>query len=171
MRAKRTTLNLEFLERRDAPATFVSPTKMTYQDTDGDNVTVTFSKPILTASNFNSVFLFNVPSVLNASRQQLQTIDLAAIGASANGTAIAATAVHSPVNGGDNTVNIGFINAAGIDLGSVNIAGDLGQIDAGDGNAAAPAIPSLVVRSMGRFGLDTQAPGGNFKSDINGALG
>src|SRR5262249_4304912 len=159
------------LERRDAPATFVSPTKLTYQDIDGDNVTVTLSKPLLTAGNLNSVFTFDIPSVLNQTKQQLQTIDLTSFSAAAAGTSITVTATHSAITGGDGQVNVGFINATGIDLGPVNIAGDLGRILAGDGDPAVPALKSLSVRSLGRFGTDTQAPGGNLRSNINGALG
>src|SRR5262245_60504375 len=50
-RPRPSTLRLESLEPRDAPATLVSPMKLTYQDADGDNVAVVFSKPILNATN------------------------------------------------------------------------------------------------------------------------
>jgi len=40
---------LQTLESREPPATLVNPTTVTYRDTDGDNVTVQFSKPVLTA--------------------------------------------------------------------------------------------------------------------------
>src|SRR5205085_6255815 len=75
-------LCLEPLERREAPATLVSATKLTYQDVDGDNVAVTFSKPILNAGNVNSVFLFNTGTVdgSNATKQQLQEINLTGVG-------------------------------------------------------------------------------------------
>ena len=39
-RRNRSALRLDHLERRDAPATLVSATKLTYQDADGDNVAV-----------------------------------------------------------------------------------------------------------------------------------
>ncbi len=67
---------------------------------------------------------------------------------------------------GDGHVNVGAILAAsvrgdilqfvnGIDLGTVNIDGDLGKIIVGD-DVVTPAIDTLVVRSMGRFGTRTQ---------------
>src|SRR5262245_24139195 len=49
----RTRLGMECLEAREVPATFVSGTTLTYQDVDGDDVTVRFSKSILTAGNVN----------------------------------------------------------------------------------------------------------------------
>src|SRR5262245_56092140 len=173
MKPKHSPLRLEQLETRDAPATLVSATKLTYQDVDGDNVAVTLSKPLLTAVNVNSVFAFDTGSVdqSNSTKQQLRTINLTGFGVAAAGTSINAVAAHSPVTGGDGQVNVGFINSTGIDLGAVNIGGDLGRILAGDNDAAVPALKSLTVRSMGRFGTDTQAPGGKLESDLAGALG
>ena len=75
------------------------------------------------------------------------------------------------VAGGDGLANVGYINSTGHDLGTVSVAGDLGQIDAGDGTPAAPAVKSLTVRTMGQFGTDTQVAGGSLESDLNGALG
>ena len=82
-RRPRTWLRLEQLESRLAPATLSSPTMLTYQDADGDNVTVTLSRPILNVGNVNAVFTFAAGSVngSNATMQQLQKIDLTAIGA------------------------------------------------------------------------------------------
>src|SRR5437588_12961822 len=74
--ARATRLRLEPLEGRDAPATLVSPFRVTYQDADGDHVTVTLSKPLLTPANVNGVFEFDVGAVDgdNTTRQQLRTI-------------------------------------------------------------------------------------------------
>src|SRR5262245_50688516 len=96
-------LAVEPLETRDAPAILISPFKMSYQDADGDKVTVRFSKPILTEANVNSVFTFDSGSVdaNNANKQQLRAINLTAIGAAAGGTSIKLKAVRDPVNGGD----------------------------------------------------------------------
>ncbi len=56
---RRTTRAVEALEPRTLLATLVSANKLTYQDADGDNVEVAFSKPILTAGNVNTIFTFN----------------------------------------------------------------------------------------------------------------
>src|SRR5205814_1218886 len=96
MVSRRANLCLESLETREAPATLVSATKLTYQDIDGDNVTVTLSKPLLNLGNVNSVFLFDTGTVdgFNATKQQLRTINLTAFGAAAAGTNITAVATH-----------------------------------------------------------------------------
>ena len=52
-------MQVEALEVRQMPATLVSPTTLTYQDLDGDSVTVTFSQSILNAGNVNTIFTFS----------------------------------------------------------------------------------------------------------------
>ncbi|WP_020474342.1 hypothetical protein [Zavarzinella formosa] len=54
--------------------TFANAMTITYQDIDGDDIKVSFSKPILNTANVNTVFAFDTGS--NTSKQQLQTIDL-----------------------------------------------------------------------------------------------
>ena len=76
------------------------------------------------------------------------------------------------LSGGDGFVNVGRIDATGLDVGAVKIAGDLGQIDAGNAETAKGyALKSLTVQSLGEFGTATQAAGGDLISNINGALG
>src|SRR5436309_9446565 len=77
-RLLRYTPRLESLESRLAPATLVNPTTLTYQDVDGDNVTVRFSKPVLSNVNADNVFFFDTGSVNgdNSTPQQLQEIGL-----------------------------------------------------------------------------------------------
>src|SRR6186997_636417 len=120
--ARRTSspLRLEQLETRDAPATLVSATKMTYQDIDGDNVAVTFSKPILNAGNANSIFTFGLGNVngSNADKQRLLAISLVGV-AGTGGTTVTTKAVRSATNDGDGFANLGHIDATGIDLGTV----------------------------------------------------
>src|SRR4030095_11412144 len=67
--------------------------------------------------------------------------------------------------------NVGYINGGMNDFGSIVVKGDLGRIDAGSNMADTFAIKSLSVRSMGRFGLDTQAAGGSLQSNIHDTLG
>src|SRR5262245_35289460 len=83
-------LGLEPLETRLAPATLVSPFKLTYQDKDGDNVAVIFSKPILNAGNVNSILTFDSGLVngSNLTKQQLQRIDLDPVFTEATGIKI-----------------------------------------------------------------------------------
>jgi hypothetical protein len=171
MTAPGSPLRLETLEPRDAPATLFSPFKVTYQDTDGDDVSVTFSKPILTLANVNSVFAFDAGNVngSNATPQQLRGIGLTGLGTAVAGTAVTVVATRSPLTGGDGFAAVGQINAKNIDLGPVTIDGDLGSIQAGDANAATPGLVALESRSLGRFGLSTGAP--DSFSRIVGRLG
>jgi hypothetical protein len=74
--------------------------------------------------------------------------------------------------GGNGFVNIGFIDAAGVDLGAVTLPGDLGRIAAGTagGPAKVPGLKSLTVESFGLLGTSTQASGGSNIGEIQGAL-
>jgi hypothetical protein len=165
----RSRLAVERLEAREMPATLVNPTTVTYQDVDGDDVKVVFSKAILTANNVNSIFTFDMGNVngSNATKQQLQSINLSAIAAAA-GTAITVTATHSAANGGDGFAAVGQIDATGLDLGAVNIDGDLGRILAGDAVTTTSGLKGLTVLSMGRYGTLTGAP--NLDTAIQGKL-
>jgi hypothetical protein len=167
----RARLALEQLERREVPATLISATKMTYQDIDGDNVTVTLSKPLLNAGNVNDVFTFFAGSVNgdNTLKQQLRSIDLTGIGAPATGVGITTVATRSLVNGGDGFAALGQVDATGIDLGTVKIDGDLGRILAGDADTKTTGVAGLFVHSMGRFGTTTGAT--TLNTAIQGKLG
>src|SRR5262245_48361995 len=119
--ARRARLQVEPLEGRDAPATLVSPTTVTYQDADGDQVRVVFSRPVLTPANVNAVLTFNAGKVdgKNAGRQQLQRMDLTVVGPAAAGSALSVTAVRPPGGTGDGLAAVGYIDAVGIDLDTV----------------------------------------------------
>jgi hypothetical protein len=155
----RTRLRLVPLEDRYAPATLLSPIRLTYQDTDGDTVAVTFSKPVLNADNVNTAFTFDSGGAVNASnaaREQLRKIDLTAV-AGAAGTTISTVATRSAATGGDGFAALGMIDAGGIDLGAVTIDGDLGRVLAGDATTATPGLRGLTVHSLGRYGTSTGA--------------
>ncbi len=135
-----------------ASATLVNSTTVTYEDTDGDHVTVKLSKPLLTAGNVNTVFTFDTGLVndgVNA-RQQLQLLDLRSLAAAG----VRVTVTVAP-GGGDRLANVGAI-IADEDLGTITVPGDLGQIGAGDANAVTPGLAALKLRTFGRLGLDTQ---------------
>jgi hypothetical protein len=164
---------LEPLEARIAPATLVNPTTITFQDIDGDNVTLKFSKPVFLLGTINNVLKFDTGIVDgdNTVKQQLQLIDFTALTniAAAAGANLTISAAKRP--GGDGLVNVGAINATGVDLGKVSDKGDLGQIDVGDNDTATAGLASLSVRSLGRYGLSTQGGAGELISTINGSLG
>jgi hypothetical protein len=161
--------SLETLEARIAPSTlaFVNPTTATYTDPNGDLVTVKFTKPILSAANVGHVL---VTAAIDATHDQLQQIDLTVldIATSPKGTGITVTARPSAA-AGDGLAHLGYINATGFDLATVNIHGDLGAIDAGDATPTTMGIAKLTVQSLGAFGTTTGAP--DLKSDIQASLG
>ena len=157
---KNTFSSLEILESRIAPAT-ITGNVLHYTDVDGDHVTVTFSKGPMASGDF----LFNT-AFNNNGPQQLQLIDIHG----QSGLAGMNITVKAGKSGGDGLAAIGFINATGVNLGKVTIAGDLTGIKAGTDDAVVPAIAALTVRSMGDFGLTTQAGGGLFTSTVTGKL-
>ena len=86
------------------------------------------------------------------------------------GTTLSITAKHGPAASGDRLVNVGYINAMGVDLGAVVVKGDLGQIDAGNDADPRAGLLRLTAGSLGSSGLLTQLAGGSLQSDIVGTL-
>jgi len=168
-KARCRVLRLEPLEARDAPATLVSATKVTYQDVDGDDVTVVFSKPILNAGSVDNIFGAGFVTGSNDTPQQLRVIDLAGLGAATAGVSITTVATRSNIHGGDGFAAVGHINAPRRDVGTVSIDGDLGRILAGDFDAKTPGLKALRVQSLGRYGVSTGAP--DLITEIGGRLG
>ena len=73
---------------------------------------------------------------------------------------------------GDGAVNVGGIDASGVDFGTIRISGDLGRIEAGDADFNTAGVDFLKVRSLGRFGLATQAVNdASLASHVAGDLG
>jgi hypothetical protein len=135
----------------------------TYRDVDGDTVTVKTSKGAFDGSEF-----FGIETGPNGAGQ-LQRLTLDSDFSGANITITAKPGVA----GGNSFVNLGYLNATGVDLGIVNIGGDLGRLDAGTtgGNARVPGLKSLTVGSLGLLDVTTQPPGGQLGSSLHGALG
>ena len=179
---------LEPLEHRVAPATLLpAGNALTYQDADGDTVTVKFSRAIFNPSSagintaLDNVFTFTAGDGHsgNATPQQLQALDLTKV--PLNGLINPAAGVSITVSvvkgaSGDGFTDIGAIKAAGLALGSVSIPGDLGQIDAGTAMSAT-AIKVLTAKSFGAKGLTTQVSGGTetdaqkLESAVTGRIG
>jgi hypothetical protein len=74
---------------------------------------------------------------------------------------------------GDGFVNVGAVDSVGINLKTLLIDGDLGQVDVGTGEVGAKGLKTLKVRSLGTLGGNTQIPGtiDPLLSEIAGALG
>jgi hypothetical protein len=160
----RARLRLESLEVRRTPATLAADHKtVTFTDADGDTATVAFSQPVLTTQNVAGVFHFD-NSFATTTNQQLQRIDLTGLAAGLSVT------VKGTANGGNGTVDVGWVNATGKDVGTINISGDLGRITAGDGTTKTTGLRGLIVGSLGVRGLATQEVGGSLTSTVTGTL-
>ena len=139
--------SLEPLEPRIAPAStlaFVDANTATYNDVDGDHVTVHFSKPILTQANLTTL-LVTMPKGAGDLLQEIHLMGLSA----ATGTDIMVSVKAAP--GGDGFTEVQRINATGIDLGTIKIQGDLGTVTAGSNGASNVAIRDLELQTFGLY--------------------
>jgi hypothetical protein len=146
----------------DDDVTLAGKRKATFTEADGDLVTIAVSKGVLKVEDFT---LF--PS---GSGSQLALVDFSGESefAGANLSITAKKAGGSAT--GNGRVDVGAIEATGVDLGKVRIKGDLGQIDSGDEADRRPGVLALSATSLGQRGLATQLPGGSLQSDIAGTL-
>ena len=135
------------------------PRAMTVTDVDGDVVTLKVNKG-------------SIPSdaITLGPNGELQRIDLRAVGSKLGGASF--TISVEQAGGGDGAVNVGAIEASGMNLGKVRIEGDLGQIDIGTGEVHKAALKSLSLQSLGTMGASTQMAGtlDPLLSQISGAL-
>jgi hypothetical protein len=146
----------------DDDVTITGKRKASFSDVDGDLVTIKVSKGALKVEDFT---LF--PSGIGA---QLALVDFEGKSEFTR-TNLIITAKSAGANRhGGALVDVGFINATGINLGSVVVKGDLGQIDAGDSTMPKSGVSNVDANSLGRRGLATQLPGGSLQSDIRGGL-
>jgi hypothetical protein len=150
-----TLSRLEPLESRIAPAS------ITFTDIDNIQVTIKSSKG--SAADLEQVAILAAEGT-GFELQELRLSDLPDVFQGANISIVKGTLDDIQ------TVNVGFINASGLDLGKVTIDGDLGRILAGDDNSITAAAKSLTVGSVGVQGLGTQADGGNLISRFLGRL-
>ena len=133
----------------------------TYLDGDGDLVSVKVSHGTLKQANF-----MLVPAAYVEGGSLLRHLDLS--DGQFAGANVTITAVHTKL-GGDGLVNVGFLDATGINLGKVVVKGDLGDLEAGAGDGI--AVASLSVHSLGAYGLATQSGTGNLDWHLNGDVG
>ena len=123
----------------------------TWTDLDGDLATLAANKPILAESEF--AFLTQAAGDAGFQLAQLDLHDVAA----AKGVNLTFTASRDKVHHlGDGLVNVGRIEATGLDLGAISISGDLAAISAGDATLSMAAVTKLTAGSGGAYGLATQ---------------
>ena len=156
-------MSIELLENRIAPAAlFLNSKSASFSDSDGDLVTVSFSKPILTQANIASVI----------SDGPTPAIDLTGLGKDAKGLSLAqgasiAFSVKKAVDG-DGFASIASINASGLDLASISGSKvSLGSLSVGDATMdgttkvvsdPTPKTPALGALSVRAFGSTPGAP-------------
>jgi hypothetical protein len=151
---KTTSRSIEPLEVRIAPASV-----LTYTDVDGDLVKVTVSAGPFDAGD--------LAFIGGGSGGQLATLTLTdPLFSGAN-----ITFRVTKVAGGDGLAAVGRIDGGLNNFGTVIVKGDLGDIDCASDTSEIPAIKTLNVRSMGFYGLATQAFTGNLESTISGGVG
>ncbi len=160
---------IEHLESRIAPAGLITiaPDKhsATWDDVDGDKVTLTVSKGILSDTLFTTDQTPATGLLVNA-------LDLT--DATFRGADVKLKAVRGALNGGNDSVNIGYVNSTGHGLGNVLISGDLGRIDAGFPSPTATTPKALVSLNVGSLGVleGAMLPAGMTQtSELIGAVG
>jgi hypothetical protein len=109
--------------------------RVTIIDPDGDVVTITTNKGKLATANF-----------IFSPDQSLRVIDLQG-DPQFRGANI--KVVATPGDSGDGFIDLDLFDATGLDLGKINVAGNLGRIIAGDGDPKKPAIKQLKIESLG----------------------
>jgi hypothetical protein len=144
----------------DDGATLVDSHTLTYTDAAGDLVTIktnkgTFGDPSKDLSMVET----------SDGCYQLNSIKL---DSSFQGADLTFSATPPSPGGAVHPVNVGLIDATGVDLGNVTLPGDLGKILAGD-NLATPGLASLQVDSLGAKGTSTGAS--DLLSTIQGPVG
>jgi hypothetical protein len=123
------------------------PTSVDVQEPDGDVVTITLDG--------GDVRMLDIKLAADGSIAEIDLTEFAgalhAKGAKALSLIIS---VKNLTGGGDGQAKIGFLNAAGVGLGTLKIEGSLGHISAGDGSGK-PGIQSLIL--SGNFGKSNGA--------------
>jgi hypothetical protein len=131
--------------------------RATFLDVDGDIVKVKVDRGELQLSDF-----------LVADDGRFTSLNLQR--SSFVGATVTISAKRGP-EGGNGLVDLGELDASGVDLGKVTIHGDLGRIDAGVGDPLGTAMRALVVQSFGRFASAADSSGEPLQSFLNGSVG
>jgi hypothetical protein len=121
-----------------APSISVDHKTATFYDTDGDKVTVKVSKGDVAKIGFDLIGTSTAKGTLVALH----------VPASLAGSDLTITAKPT-ADGGDGMVNLGFLDATGVDLGNVKIGGNVEHVVAGNLNTPGAAMKSFTVQSLG----------------------
>lgn len=136
-------------------------TSVVFRDIDGDQVTITLAGGKLEAGD-----------IIFAADGTIETLDLTRFAAEGSDPASKplnlTIGVKSPRGGtGDGLVQIGLINAFGVDLGTVKIFGDVERILGGDADFGKAAIRSLTISgSLGPLVAGESAAATELRGDV-----
>jgi hypothetical protein len=163
---------VELLEDRIAPALLLNPRTVVFRDLDDRLAEIKLSQPLFNAATIESVLTFDAGSVdgNDTSPQQLQEINFSGLPVKTAHPLSISVFVLPAHSSKQAFVDVGFVDAPGIDLGKVDIHGDLGAIVAGTGTSNDTALSRLLVHSMGALGVASQAAGGTLTSSIAGSV-
>lgn len=160
------TFFLESLEDRIAPVALIDGSTVTYQDADGDLVTVKFSKKVLTQDNVNDFFEFDNGSVNGSDTAPQALLRLNLDDSVFSGINVAVEADGN----GDGKVEVGEIFSQQ-KLGKIFIEGDLTRFELGNVKSlevetfgAEGAFPSKVI-NLGQFIVS-----GDFRGQLGGGV-
>ena len=129
-------------------------------ETDGDIVSLVSNKPIFSPASFD----FRLAG--EGSTAVLERLEVISAGKGTPSLHFSVT--RSPT--GDGMVNVGEIDASGLDLKKVTLPGTLGSIQAGDSTLKTKAISKLVVNAFGR-GTSALTDAPSLLSEIVGSVG
>lgn len=133
----------------------------TFTDLDGDLVTVKSSKGGMTKGAFDLL------QPAGAKGARFLALDVTGI---PTGSDVTITAKHSAA-GGDDRVELGFLDSTAHRLGAVKIGGNVEQVKIGDNMSAALVAKSLTVQSLGKTAVPAHDTGKIAASTIAGKAG
>lgn len=144
-----------------APVISADHKTATFYDNDGDKVAVKVSKGDVSNLGFDLIGTSAATGTLVALH----------VPTSLAGTDLSITATPT-ANGGDGMVNLGYFDAAGVDLGNVKICGNVEYMNAGNLATPGAAMKSFAVQSFGEGVLPAHDTFGKFfASEIEGKIG
>lgn len=118
-----------------------------FQDVDGDEVSIKFSKPVSFLSSYLDDFIVRSPGAERG--EKLEAIDLGLVFSHSELRHLGISITAKQAGGGDGFVDVGSILGDGIDMGHVVVDGALGRITAGDSKVSTSGLLSLEVHSLG----------------------
>ena len=131
-----------------------NPQTMVYRDVDGDQVTIRVSNGTLDASNFVFIqsgdgFLLEKIDLRGQTEFEGASLSIIAVAQSSAAGVGSTDALATGPRLGDGKVNVGTIDATGLNLKKVKVGGGLARMSAGFGQPGKLAVKTMEVYSLG----------------------